>query len=479
MKYFLVISYILLDIIYIVTSQSLNIPVQFVDVNNEKETNSSLNADNINLSLLIAYKKKQMLASIIIGTPLNKGGPKQAFNVLLDTGSDVLWVADKNCSGCKSNVNKYSATESSTSVNTFEYGKITYGTGQVSGYYYNDNVEFEGISTPIKGFKFLNCNYVMGNDIDGILGLAYISRGREYSIIQSMKDNGIIKENIISIDYSNYKTGKATFIIGEHPQEINYLLNRNTNTIDNKSYLGNCKLENTLHWGCKLQWIGLSDASDVKNKPSDFGGVAQSIIFDSGSTANLLNSDLYDYIVEKLFADFIKKNLCSITVNQGQSILICYKTIGIKTLKTLHFYLGNYAFYLKPEQYMRILKNPQGDESEFVSFEFIKLKGLEFNIFGDPSLLTLTTSYDGENGNFYYYSNQVYPTNKSNPTSDELIVNNKKNNLILIVIVVIVVAAFLCVLIYFGYRHYKQKQLTNNYNAFYNNSNAYQNRALL
>lgn len=76
--------------------------------------------------------------SIAIGTP------PVAYNVILDTGSADLWVADSSCSQNCQGIQTFDTTTSSTYTNLTEEFSIKYGSGSASGTLATDVVQMAG-----------------------------------------------------------------------------------------------------------------------------------------------------------------------------------------------------------------------------------------------------------------------------------------------------------------------------------------------
>jgi len=57
------------------------------------------------------------------------------MDVILDTGSHMLWVPSKNCTNCPRDVKRFDAQRSSSSRITNKREQLKYGKGEIKGYY--------------------------------------------------------------------------------------------------------------------------------------------------------------------------------------------------------------------------------------------------------------------------------------------------------------------------------------------------------
>jgi cathepsin D len=117
------------------------------------------------------------IASIDIGTP------PQTMNVVLDTGSSDLWVADDKCTNCDASTPLFQSTKSSTlqfSTSTNSEVQLTYGSGQVSGGLARDTVSMAGFGIQEQifvGVDDVSQGFLDGS-VSGILGLAFPALAR-------------------------------------------------------------------------------------------------------------------------------------------------------------------------------------------------------------------------------------------------------------------------------------------------------------
>ncbi|KDQ50723.1 hypothetical protein JAAARDRAFT_41815 [Jaapia argillacea MUCL 33604] len=103
------------------------------------------------------------------------GTPPVSYNVILDTGSSDLWLADSSCStGCRS-VPTFDAASSSSFKNLSQPFDIQYGSGRAIGVLGQDSVQMAGFSVANQVFGV--CDQVssglLSSPVSGLLGLAW------------------------------------------------------------------------------------------------------------------------------------------------------------------------------------------------------------------------------------------------------------------------------------------------------------------
>jgi len=140
--------------------------------------------------------------SIAIGTP------PISFNVILDTGSADLWLADKRCiSGCLT-VPAFNPSDSSTFANRSAPFSITYGSGQASGVLGQDKVQMAGFS--VDNQVFAVCDRVtpglLSDPVSGLLGLGWvnIASSRAMPFWQTLVSSGVWDEPLMSFQLTRF-----------------------------------------------------------------------------------------------------------------------------------------------------------------------------------------------------------------------------------------------------------------------------------
>lgn len=136
------------------------------------------------------------------------GTPAVSYDVILDTGSADLWVADSDCvSGCSS-IPTFNTADSSTFVNKSTDFSISYGSGSASGFLGSDTVQMAGFS--VSDQVFAVCDTVtsglLTDPVSGLLGLAWesISTSGTTPFWQALVAGGAWDEPVMSFQLTRY-----------------------------------------------------------------------------------------------------------------------------------------------------------------------------------------------------------------------------------------------------------------------------------
>jgi hypothetical protein len=161
------------------------------------------------------YFDTQIFSNITIGTP------PQDFEVIFDTGSGWLWVAEEDCDFCDFD-HKFKEGKSSTYEELDMFPRtISYGSGTMWGQYGQDTVCISP-DTCAKDVHFLGCEFISFDLIqsDGIMGMSPFSYDTEAQLYMNvLKDQGLIDKRQFSfmIDMQDETGSKIT--LGDYSLE--------------------------------------------------------------------------------------------------------------------------------------------------------------------------------------------------------------------------------------------------------------------
>jgi len=104
------------------------------------------------------------------------GTPAKSFNVILDTGSADLWLAESSCTSC-GDVPTFDPATSSSFDNSSQPFNIQYGSGAAEGTLAQDRVQMAGFSVANQVFAVCDAvsSGLLVNPVSGLLGLGWQS----------------------------------------------------------------------------------------------------------------------------------------------------------------------------------------------------------------------------------------------------------------------------------------------------------------
>jgi len=290
------------------------------------------------------------------------GTPPQEFKVIFDTGSGNLIVPSSECNGagCKPH-HKYQKSSSNTAMavtneNGESSSEITFGTGQISGDFFKDqmcigeNMCFEGnfiAATQESTEPFQEIPF------DGIMGLGFkdLSMGAGFNIVDDLQAKG----NLPGGQFSFYLTdgGDSEVTFGGYRPEY----------LASDIVYAPVKVES---W-----WqVGMDDIC-FNNVPQKLCNGDCEVAVDTGTSMLAGPSDL----VDKLSSKVNVKDDCS----------------NFNELPNLGFQMGDKVLNLKPDDYV----DRDGSSCSFslMALDVPPPKGPVF-IFGDPFLRRFVTIFD-------------------------------------------------------------------------------------
>ena len=290
----------LLLIVISFTNCIIEIPLQTVEVKggwkykNIKLEEPDEYPKDFNKTILISDGAATLNRNYLFLGTVYIGQYNQKFNLVLDTGSYIAWVAGYG-SDDQYTINNHFNTRYSTS--TGQEFEQKYETGYCKGYYYRDNFAYiKNSYFPIK-FGVADQTQLEVDQGDGIIGLGHYYPDESLSFIHMLKKARITDSLLFSFKFEDRKnTGKL--YIGKHSD----FSQDNAVTCPLLTFQG----MSNIYWVCEVSGIGLRNNNyDVRSSRS-----FDNIIFDTGTNFILLPLKVYNDIKDSLnkFGCGAKKN---------------------------------------------------------------------------------------------------------------------------------------------------------------------------
>lgn len=267
------------------------------------------------------YQDAQYYGEISVGTP------PQKFQVIFDTGSSNLWIPSAKCTNC-GNHPTYNHNDSSTYHANGTSFKILYGSGPVSGFISNDNVDVGGLTVKhvdfaeITNVKGLGAAYSLGK-FDGILGMAWnkISVDDIPTIFSDFVQQGLVDQPVFAFYLSSDSSKKGELTLGG---------------IDTSKYTGDIfyqDLSSETYWEIPL--------GDFKVNGNSMTSVHKAIL-DTGTSLLAGPTDEVKKIAKKVGAKPFWLNPKEFTVNCSD----------IPNMPDIELEIGGRTFSLSAQQYV-------------------------------------------------------------------------------------------------------------------------------
>ena len=255
-------SLFIILILYFKTYQ-IKIPLKLVKTPFQKRISNKISGlDSIT-------NQANTIANYLFGTEITIGSNKQPFTVILDTGSEILWVEGEQVSSSK----KYIPSNSETSKKTSEVLNYEYTSGKITGYFYNDQMNFLLPNSFYFYFGVSSSTQKLDYYFDGIMGLARQYSNKKYSILHTIKNIGGISSTKFSMKYDENKNNLYFYLDEIHDDFKSASSNLASCPLIKSEYYGNNL------WLCDIVSIGIKQGDTiVKTKNVDIEG-----LFDTGT----------------------------------------------------------------------------------------------------------------------------------------------------------------------------------------------------
>jgi len=467
---FIFLSYLLLIIPYIKSNQ-IEIPLKLINTSFTKyptpktifiKKNSLLNINCLNNYEYSFLSDSQntlsvnldILFSLLFAVEVEIGSNNQKFNLIMDTGSQILWVPEVYSSNTNKNIeNFYNPKSSKTSKKTNQEFEVFYGTGYCLGYYYQDTINFLSKEKYYMLFGSANYSVFEVDGSDGIMGLAKSYPNYLLSPLLILKKKGILKSTSFSFRYDN-KNEQLFFYAGTPHSDFNKKNVAFCNLLSNSNY-------EKMLWACQLKTFGLiKNISNITGDDNIIADADISVILDTGTNVILLPYYIILSIEEKL-----RKFNCVIgstskdDFGSESSFIVCFDIYNIPDI-SLQF--GDYILILNKYRMFFAVNLELGIKGYVLNVHFQKSLGVA--IIGQNFFTEFHTLFDSENNVLKFYSDYK---NKIINLKDKNSINDNPDddkgisfgNLFIFFMIIIFV------LVYLYYRN-KKKKIAENENQF-------------
>jgi hypothetical protein len=387
---------------------------------------------------LINNSDDQMVINLCLGTP------KQCFNVLIDSGSFFLWVRDIYSFDASTSGNKFDYKNSTTFENSKIPYLIKYGTGMATGEIVRDSLTLGNKQIDPLNFILVN-NDESNQGIDGILGLGYYydnlreKNSLQFSLIDQLYDNKLIKSKIFTQKYTSDKRGKM--YIGDLPEEIQ----------SDMDHYGTCRTikysySGTLNprWECSLKkmFYGNENVNGTSVK-----AINDPVLFDTGTNMILIPVKYLYYLKVTYFKDLVESDICTFEINSAQFIVVkCLPVEEVLRLPYLNFAFDDWIIRMRPRELF--YKQPDG----FVYFAITASNEINIWIFGEPILKKFHVVFDKTNDVIGFYSTRdLYKYDQPFPDDSTIILT-----VVLVIVAILLLLGFLYLVKWFYKNRKKQ-----------------------
>jgi DUF2075 family protein len=352
-----------------------------------------------NKSFLSSQGKATLNTNYLFLANIKIGSNSQSFNLLLDTGSYILWVPNKDSVDKYKIKNHYNPSQSTTSSYTEQSFEQKYGTGYCSGYYYIDNIVYTDNKKFRMAFGVADKTEFEVEDCDGIIGLAHMYYDESLSFIYMMKNAKVID----SLSFSFKFEGDIDI-----PMSGKLILGKHKDFSSNSTVT--CPLiskgtSSDIYWACQVSSfiIQKSNTTAISNRNFD-------IIFDTGTNMIMLPLSYY----EDLKSD-IRKFGCNIVLNDKYYQIECSKSNPIE----FKFQINGNNLSLPVDLC-------------YYDYSNTKIRSLvlftdDFYIFGSPFFLAYHTLFDKEGEKLHFYPS-ISSDIDYGPNSDDSGPNDSKKH---------------------------------------------------
>ena len=251
----------------------LEFPIEIISIKTNYKTSLSSNTKS-SPKIFMEEGVTKINSNHLFLTNIKIGSKSQPFRLILDTGSSITWVTDINSNIKDASLisNRFDPNTSSSCKVLSQIFNIKYGTGECSGYYCIDDVQY--LNKKKFRFKFGLAKDALFDfeEADGIIGLSRFHEELGTSFINTLYLEKIIDSTKFSLKFAsnNLHIPMGKLFLGRH-DDFN---KKNAFSCD----LVDANNDQNYFWTCKLKSFQLKNSHSLISSNHTIN-----IIFDTGT----------------------------------------------------------------------------------------------------------------------------------------------------------------------------------------------------
>ena len=262
-------------------SKRRNLQENLENGQNSEERNLSNNDNSAQLTNIF---------NIHYNVPIFIGNPKKEFRLILDTGSNWLWVGSSSCENCyRIGIGDlYQCSASQTCLeNQDNMVDIKYGIGYVSGFITKDMVSLDSEGKLGVDQEFLQIRQIQGLEQlkgEGVLGIGKkgLIPGSYMTFIENLKKQGKIQNNMFSL-----------YLLGNECKEDSKIIIGGYNESLFEGDITYVKVVDDDFWNIPIENLFFKK----KNETKSIDSIYKKALIDSGSSEIVMNSNDLEEII--------------------------------------------------------------------------------------------------------------------------------------------------------------------------------------
>ena len=335
-------------------------------------------------------------------TTLFVGSHRQPLNLLLDSGSTIMWVQSPECPNpteCHGE-SAYRSELSSSFADQDLTQTIQYGIGKVVGNVVTDSVSWvedplpSQVSDQIRFLLIYSAENLNTLNQDGLVGLAPSSIDpNQKTLLEEMFEQGQLRDMMFSL-YLGLPDDESKIWLGGYDRAVVKQMVARHNPARPVESLTDEDAEAEIRWlplVSKYYWMTELTGASIAGEEWPIS--VDSIIFDSGSSINHIPTKEYNILLNVITRD----HRCKTVLNPLETYYCECQGASDDSFPTLALKSNGITLNFKPQDYLVFEQFSTNEKSCMISFQEESRGKTSFWLLGDSFHRAFYTIYDGNN----------------------------------------------------------------------------------